>query len=162
MAHSFVGLRLVSSGSDFQLCLVPWPHRGACLPGVRREHALYLQWCYFAEATFARPLGEMVNHRREFDPPRDEILAEMARRGQLCVRALDEALADGRQFILGDEFSAADISLGYTMMLATAPDKCPMFAPLDEYATALAYFERLQARPAFKRATNPASIEAKL
>ena len=60
----------------------------------------------------ARPLGEMVNHRREFDPPQDEILAEMASRGQLCVKAIDEALADGREFILGDEFSAADISIG--------------------------------------------------
>ena len=30
------------------------------------EHALYLQWTWFAEATFARPLGEIVNHRREF------------------------------------------------------------------------------------------------
>ena len=50
------------------------------------------------------------------------------------------------------------VRIGYTMMLATAPDKCPMFAPLDEYAAALAYFERLQARPAFKRATTAASI----
>eukprot|EP01043_Picozoa_sp_COSAG02_P062999 COSAG02_NODE_8823_length_2431_cov_2.855060_2_plen_73_part_00 len=49
------------------------------------------------------------------------------------------------------------VRIGYTMMLATAPDKCPMFAPLDEYAAALAYFERLQARPAFKRATTAAS-----
>lgn len=56
----------------------------------------------------------MVNHRREFDPPLDNVLAEMARRGRLCVKALDEALADGREFILGDEFSAADISLGMT------------------------------------------------
>jgi glutathione S-transferase len=79
---------------------------------LRSEHALYLQWCHFAEATMARPLGEMVNHRREFDPPQDEILAEMASRGQLCVKAIDEALADGREFILGDEFSAADISIG--------------------------------------------------
>jgi glutathione S-transferase len=77
-----------------------------------REHALYLQWCHFAEATFARPLGEMTNHRREFDPPREEILREMALRGRLCVKALDEALSDGRPYILGDDFSAADICLG--------------------------------------------------
>jgi|EP01043_Picozoa_sp_COSAG02_P063000 glutathione S-transferase len=97
-----------------------------CVPAHawRREHALYLQWCHFAEATFARPLGEMVNHRREFDPPQDEILAEMARRGQLCVKALDEALADGREFILGNEFSAADISLGTTspVIVSLGPD----------------------------------------
>ena len=33
------------------------------------------------------------------------------------------------------------------MMLAVAPDKCPMFAPLDEYTNAMAYFGRLQERP---------------
>ena len=27
------------------------------------EHGLYLQWCWFAESTFARPIGEIVNHR---------------------------------------------------------------------------------------------------
>jgi len=54
----------------------------------------------------------MTNHRREFDPPREEILREMALRGRLCVKALDEALSDGRPYILGDDFSAADICLG--------------------------------------------------
>ena len=59
----------------------------------------------------------MVNHRREFDPPLDEVLGEMARRGQLCVKALDGALADGRKFILGDHFTAADIALGKTNLI---------------------------------------------
>ena len=31
------------------------------------EHGLYLQWCWFAESTFARPIGEIVNHRRVFE-----------------------------------------------------------------------------------------------
>lgn len=30
------------------------------------EHAIYQQWNWFAESTFARPLGEVVNHSREF------------------------------------------------------------------------------------------------
>ena len=43
-------------------------HGGGRLEPARgtREHALYLQWSWFAEATFTRPLGEIVNHRREF------------------------------------------------------------------------------------------------
>jgi len=48
------------------------------------------------------------------------------------------------------------------MMLAVAPDKCPMFAPLDEYTTAMAYFDRLQERPACKRATVDFSASPKL
>ena len=38
-------------------------------------YAHYLQWCWFAESTFARPLGEIVNHRREFKPELDDVVA---------------------------------------------------------------------------------------
>ena len=67
------------------------------------DHALYLQWCWFAEATFSRPLGEMTNHRREFSPPLENVLAEMARRASLSVAASirpgRSALFIGRQRI---------------------------------------------------------------
>ena len=33
-----------------------------------RTYAHSLQRCWFAATTFARPLGEIVNHRREFKP----------------------------------------------------------------------------------------------
>ena len=51
----------------------------------------------------------------------------------------------GREFILGAELSAADICLGYTLLL------CEGQAPLEgeEYANVLAYWRRLQQRPAF-------------
>lgn len=74
----------------------------------------YLQWCWFAESTFARPLGEIVNHRREFKPELDDVVAEMKRRATLCVNALDEALSD-RPYLLGEHISAADFSNCYVM-----------------------------------------------
>ena len=78
------------------------------------DHPHYLQWCWFAESTFARPLGEIVNHRREFKPELDDVVAEMKRRATLCVDALDGALAD-RPYLLGDDASAADISNCYVI-----------------------------------------------
>lgn len=82
------------------------------------EHALFLQWCWFAEATFARPLGEIVNHRRVFGEAaqNEAVIAEMQDRAWLCVEALDAAL-DGKDYLLGREFSAADIMTGYSLML---------------------------------------------
>ncbi len=77
-------------------------------------YAHYLQWCWFAEATFARPLGEIVNHRRAFKPEIDAVVAEMKGRATACVAALDGALAD-RPYLLGDTMSAADLSLCYVM-----------------------------------------------
>ncbi len=77
-------------------------------------YAHYLQWCWFAEATFSRPLGEIVNHRREFDPEIDDVVAEMKSRATACVQALDTALSD-RPYLLGDTMSAADLSMVYVM-----------------------------------------------
>jgi len=92
------------------------------------EHAIYLQWSWFAEATFARPLGEIVNHRRAFPESEQHPAAveEMRARAWLCVNALEGGLA-GRSWLLGDEFSGADIMMGYTLLLvgSLAPGQLP-------------------------------------
>ena len=112
-------------------------------------HALYLQWSWFAEATFARPLGEVVNHGREFpgDKKIDAVVAEMLARGHACAEAVGTAIGD-QPFILGEAFSAADIMLGYTLMLAERflPDGLP--------ATVEPYWQRLAARPAFQKSVS--------
>ncbi|MEO2175539.1 MAG: glutathione S-transferase family protein [bacterium] len=112
------------------------------------EHALYLQWSWFAESTFARPLGEIVNHRRAFAELEQQPAAieEMQARSLLCMKAVDEAI-QGKDFILS-EFSAADMMLGYSMML------CERLAPSDEYPDATAYWQRLQQRPGCEIAVN--------
>lgn len=88
---------------------------GRLQPGhMDPTYPYYLQWCWFSESTFARPLGEMVNHRREFKPELDDVIAEMKRRATLCVNALDEALSD-RSYLLGEHVSAADFSNCYVI-----------------------------------------------
>lgn len=108
------------------------------------EFAHYLQWCWFAEATFARPLGEIVNHRRAFAEAQQSkaALREMMDRSVLCLEAVDAAL-EGRDYLLTSGFSAADIMMGYTLLLA---DKL-----LDEeFGTEVgAYYRRLSERPGF-------------
>jgi len=108
-------------------------------PGTNK-HAIYMQWSWFAEATFARPIGEIVNHRRVFTEAQQSphAIEEMQARAHLCVQAVDEAM-QGKDYLLG-EFSAADIMMGYSMML------CEKFAPTTGYVNASAYWERLQAR----------------
>ena len=78
------------------------------------SYAYYLQWSWFAEATFARPLGEIVNHRRAFEPELDAVVAEMKGRATACVAALNAALSD-RTYLLGDTMCAADLSICYVM-----------------------------------------------
>ena len=105
-------------------------------------HAEFLQWSWFAEATFCRPLGEIVNHRRNFDPPFENVMAEMVGRAEQCVKAIETSLNE-RNYILG-EFSAADIMLGYSFILAES------FTDILEgdYPNVQNYWQRLKARPA--------------
>ena len=115
-------------------------------PGTE-EHALFLQWCWFAEATFGRVTGELASHRRQFETPIEAVLEEMRQRARCCVRALDAALADGRQYLLQCGFSAADVMMGYTIL---SFERNVGEEPLPENAAL--YWQRLKARPAFKAA----------
>jgi glutathione S-transferase len=99
------------------------------------EHALYMQWSWFGEATFARPLGEIVNHRRNFNPEIPEVVEEMTNRALLCIKAVSDAVED-REFLL-DEFTAADIMVGYCLML------CNRLIPKHSYDAANQYWARL-------------------
>ena len=116
------------------------PERGT------REHALYLQWSWFAEATFTRPLGEIVNHRREFgDRAIAEVIEEMKARARLCVDALDGEMR-GKDYLTG-EFTAADIMMGYAVR------SYQRLLPEDTLpVNASAYWERLTARDAYRAA----------
>jgi len=116
-------------------------------PAGTPEHAIYLQWSWFAEATMARPLGEVVNHGRAFpgEARIPEVVAEMQSRSQLCLDALADTLQD-RDYLLGSNFSAADIMLGYSLMLAKGQ--------LDMPQALEPYWQRLVDRPAFEVARN--------
>ena len=108
--------------------------------------AIFLQWSWFAEASLARPLGDMVHHRI-LKPEAERIPAVVEdgrERTETCLEAV-EATLDGREFLLGTELSAADVMMGYSLALAQRMEV------LDErYPKLLAYLGRLEARPGFQ------------
>lgn len=84
-------------------------------PRGSSAHAGFLQWCWFAEATFGRATGEMANHKRAFAGAlKEDALAEMAERTRACLHAVDAAL-DGKAYLCGEDFTAADVMMGYTL-----------------------------------------------
>jgi glutathione S-transferase len=110
-------------------------------------YARYLQWSWFAEATFARPLGEIVNHQRVFgaeSSPR--MLDEMRDRSRSCITAIEDVLA-GQDYLIDGEFTAADIMMGYSLFLALRVKAMEE----GEFPEVTAYYDRLKARPAFVR-----------
>ena len=112
------------------------------------EGAKFLQWCWFAEATFARPLGDIMHHT-VFKPEAERIPAvvdDARQRALVCLAAVDAAVADSA-YLLGDDFMAADIMMGYTLRLAKRTGVLE-----DAHPHASAYFARLESRPAYQRA----------
>ncbi len=111
------------------------------------EYGHYLQWVWFAEATLARPMGEIVNHGRAFPGEQriEAVVAEMADRAALSLEAVADHMRD-RTFLVTDSFTAADIMMGYSLMLAKAlvPEQFPTHLE--------SYWQRLNARPAFAAA----------
>ena len=147
------GLTMFESGAMVQHVL-DRHGRGRLEPAHgSREHALYLQWSWFAEATFTRPLGEIVNHRREFgERAIPEVIEEMEARARLCADALDREMR-GKNYLVGG-FTAADIMMGYALRsyLRLLPDES-----LPENAGA--YWSRLTARDGYRAAIAAESEE---
>ncbi|MCY4013622.1 MAG: glutathione S-transferase family protein [Gammaproteobacteria bacterium] len=114
-------------------------------PGTSAS-ALCRQWSWFAEATFARPLGEIVNHNRVAPEGGlvDFVIEDCKDRARICIAAIEEALAES-SYLVGDAFTYADIMTGYSLLLASN------FGVLtDDYPRTLAYYNRLSERPGFQ------------
>src|SRR4051812_41267130 len=79
----------------------------------------YLQWVHFAEATALPPVGDVTRHTLLL--PEAERIPKVAEDGRVratnALTVLERALA-GREYLVGEEFSGADIMMGYFLMAA--------------------------------------------
>jgi glutathione S-transferase len=119
-----------------------FPDKGLAPPPGDARRGTYFRWKFFA----AGPLEAAVTGKSlGLLAPPDK--AAMAGYGTFedVVRALEQAV-QGRDYLCGDQFTAADVyvgsQIGWGMMFGTI-DKCPAFEN---------YFGRLQSRPAAVRA----------
>lgn len=143
------GLILNESGAIVQYLLAK--HAGSHLEPKRGTptYGKYLQWLHFAEATVMPPISQFIQHSfRKAEAERLPAVVEDAKATLTKLFTfLDGELAQ-RTYICGDEFTAADIMLGYDLNL------CKLIRiPFDAHPHLTAYFERLAERPGFKKAT---------
>lgn len=109
---------------------------------------LYYQWIHYTMTEIEPPLVAIFLHtvRR----PEGERIPAVAAEGRTqLAAALDvvERALEGRKFILGNDFSAADVMLGSTLAWAQ------MMSMLGEQRPGTAaYLGRMQERPALQRA----------
>lgn len=103
-------------------------HHPAATPELR---GLLSQWVLYANATLGP--GMFVEASRE-------------REGAWLLASLNQYL-DGREFLVGDDFSAADVAVG--AMLAYIPFMLKI--SFEEYPAIDSYLKRLVSRPAFQK-----------
>jgi glutathione S-transferase len=101
------------------------------MPSSPEEQGKVHQWIHFANATLGP--GIFVEASREREMPR-------------LMPALNEILSE-RPFLLGDEFSAADVAVGSILAYI------PMMLKLDlsNYSAVVEYTKRISEREAFQK-----------
>lgn len=112
------------------------------------EYGPFLNWLHFGEATLTFPQTIMLRYGR-FEPAERRLPQAEAdyRRWFLArLKGIDTVLSE-RRYLCGPEFTVADISVGYALMLADYLGLAQDFS-----VPVLAYWQRLQAREGFQRA----------
>lgn len=111
-------------------------------------YGAFLNWMYFSDATLTFPQTLVLRYSRlEPDERRQPQVVEDYTRWFLGrLRAVDAAVSNS-ETLCADRFTAADISVGYALMLAARIGLDAQFPP-----AIAAYWKRLQARDGFRRA----------
>ena len=125
-----------------------FPVSGLVPPATQlADRAHYFQWCFFVMSELEAPLWTMAKHTFVLPEERrvpaiiDTAMWEFARAAALLAQHLE-----GREYAVGNQFTAADILLGSSLNWARS-NKLPL-----ESSALKAYADRLSARPALVRA----------
>ena len=119
--------------------------RLAPAPGAP-DRAAFLQWLHYAESTAFPPVGIVVwlsRYREGADG--DSLLEDARERAASGLDFLERELG-GRTWLLGEEFSAADVMMGFTLIAAMSVGVLS-----DRHPRLQAYVGRLSARPALQK-----------
>ena len=112
------------------------------IPAELRQRADFFRWILFAVTELEQPLWRMSRHTRLYPEP-DRLSADvaLARRDFLPMAAVLESHMKGRTYLAGDQVTAADFVVAYTL------DWAGEARLLDDFPTLRAYLERMYARP---------------
>lgn len=111
-------------------------------------YGAWLNWLHMSDATLTFP-QTLVLRYTHFEPPerrQPAVAADYARWFLARLRAVDAAV-QAQDWLCAGRFTAADVAVGYALMLAAMLDLAPQFPE-----AVARYWDRLQARPAFGRA----------
>ncbi len=114
-----------------------------------RDYLPYLNWLHRSDATLTFPLTIVLRYTRL--EPKERRLPQAVEdyKGFFLGRAksIEEALSDGRAWLVGNRFTVADIGVGYAVPLSATFGFDAELGPLTQ-----SWYARLKDRPGFKSA----------
>ena len=111
-------------------------------------YAAYLNYLHFGEATLTFPQTLLLRYAH-FEPPERrsaQVVEDYTRWFLARLRTLEPVL-EQQHYLAAQRFTAADVSVGYALLLAQHLGLAPRFTPAVQ-----AYWQRLRAREGFRRA----------
>jgi glutathione S-transferase len=119
-----------------------FPKAGLSIPIGAPARGIYLQWLFFGPSCLEPAIMERAYPRKDAAPRAALGFGEY----DTVVEVLARAAGAAQPYLMGAQFTAADVVIGSGLRWGT------MFKLLPERPAFAAYLERLNARPALKRA----------
>lgn len=137
---------LLESGA---MCLFLADLCGKLAPDAK-DRSEYYNWIMYASCTLDEAMEHLCDqwwfHTPETQDP--DIIAKYRKKSELCLDVVEKAL-QGRDYILGDQLTAADCVIGYNIIWASVPEM-NNGALLEGRPNLKAYLARISNRPALK------------
>ncbi len=141
-------MRLTKSAAICQYLVTRYGPSSLAVAPTEADFGLYLNWLHFGEATLTFPQAVVLRYS-VFAPPErrlDQVAADYSRWFLARLRGID-AVVSRQPTLCAGRFTAADISVGYALLLA-------VFTKLDAKFTpaVAAYWQSLKERDGFRSA----------
>jgi glutathione S-transferase len=142
------GETLIESGAICHWLADCFPEKDLAPATIDPRRARYEQWMFFVPATLEPPAFDVLMHTQILpEKKRIDAIVPYAVKGYQCVLKMLAKELDHDGYLLGEEFTAADIMM--TTTLSVLPEL------LEEFPALLAYTQRATNRPAYQRAIEP-------
>ena len=140
-------ISIFESGAIIQYIIDKYDDKGLKPDINSPEYPYYLQWFHYCEGMVMPPMNTIVVHTVILPPERrdETVLGQAQRLLTNALKPVDENL-EGKEYLIGD-FSGADIMLGHSCFMSNR-----LGCVSEEMVNIKAYVERLESRPAFKKA----------
>lgn len=143
-------VRMTESAAICQYLAAAHPDAGLDVRPPDPAFGAYLNWLHLGEATLTFPQTLVLRYGR-FEPAerrQPQVVEDYSRWFLARLRAVETALTHNHSdYLCAGRFTAADVSVGYALLLAEHLDLAPQFGPATQ-----AYWKRLQQRPGYQRA----------